>query len=251
MMTYERFLGHEEDPDNYWVPALRADGTIVAGESCLDSLQDAESCYVGGPPGHGETPAAINGLSAHQLSYGIACIAEAGTECVTGASEHAAWAAMYGAKVKIRDPTTPMLSTPTGTLWETTSYHKGTQTVTVEAADAGGGIKSVQLTVEGKTIETYAAACDYTYVKPCPESTGPQTLSLPTSELADGTHTITLTTTDAAGVEASTSEQITVANEPPPAPSKARPASPDRGRWYRARREAPLAPDHSHLRRRP
>jgi Bacterial Ig domain len=218
-LTYERFLGHEEDPDNYWVPALRADGTIVTGESCLDIVEHAESCYVGGPPGHGELPAVITGLSAHQLSYGIACVAETGTQCVTGASEHAAWAAMYGARVIINDPTTPTLTTPTGTLWESASYRKGTQTVTVEAADAGGGVQSIQLAADGKAIETYTASCDYSYPKPCPASTGPQTLSLPTSELTDGTHTITLTATDAAGVQASRSEQITVANEPPPAPA--------------------------------
>jgi hypothetical protein len=218
-ISYERFLGHQDDPDNYWVPALRVDGTIVTGESCLDTVEHAESCYVGGPPGHGETPATITGLSAHELSYGLACQAPAEEECITGATEHKAWAAMYGARVIINDPTTPTLSTPTGTLWESSSYHKGTQTVTVEAADAGGGIKSIQLTAEGKTIETYEAACDYTYTKPCPTSTGPQTLSLPTSELADGTQTVTLTTTDAAGAEASTSEQITVANDPPPAPT--------------------------------
>ena len=37
-ITYERYLGHTLDPDNYWSPALRADGTIVAGETCLDSV---------------------------------------------------------------------------------------------------------------------------------------------------------------------------------------------------------------------
>jgi hypothetical protein len=218
-ITAERFLGHEEDPDNYWVPALRADGTIVPGESCLDTVGDAESCYVGGPPGHGEEPAVITGLSAHQLSYGITCVAEAGTECVTGATEHKAWAAMYGARVTISDPTTPTLSSPTGALWEPATYHKGTQTVDVEAGDTGGGIKSITLSADGKTIETYEAVCDYTYTKPCPTSTGTQTVALPTTQLGDGTHTITLTATDAAGVETNTSEQITIANEPPPAPT--------------------------------
>jgi hypothetical protein len=83
----------------------------------------------------------------------------------------------------------------------------------------GGGIKSIRLTAEGKTFATYEAACDYTYARPCPTNTGPQTLSLPTTQLTDGTHTITLTATDAAGIQASSSEQITVANEPPPAPT--------------------------------
>jgi hypothetical protein len=215
-ITYERYLGHMYDAVNDWVPALRADGTIVPGESCLDTIGDAESCYVGGPPGHGEEPAIITGLSAHQLSYGIDCVAEPDTECITGATQHAAWAAMYGARVTISDPTTPTLTTPTGALWEPATYHKGTQTVTVEAGDTGGGIRSITLSADGKPIETYEAACDYTYAKPCPTSTGTQTLTLPTTQLTDGTHTIALTATDAAGVQTSTSEQITIANEPPP-----------------------------------
>jgi hypothetical protein len=215
-ITYERYLGQLYDAVNDWVPALRADGTIITGETCLDTVENGETCYVGGPPGHGEAPATITGLSAHQLSYGLTCTAEPETECITGATQHAAWAAMYGAKVTISDPSTPTLSTPTGTLWENTTYHKGTQEVTVEAADQGGGIQSIQLSADGKPIETYTAPCDYTYLKPCPASTGRQTLSLPTTELTDGTHTVTLTTTDATGVQASTSQQIIVANEPPP-----------------------------------
>jgi hypothetical protein len=120
---------------------------------------------------------------------------------------------------EISDPTTPTLSTPTGALWEPATYHKGAQTVTVEAGDTGGGIRSITLSAEGKTIETYEATCDYTYTKPCRTNTGPQTLTLPTTQLTDGTHTITLTAIDAAGTETSASEQITVANEPSPAPT--------------------------------
>jgi hypothetical protein len=37
-ITYERFIGHQFDGFNDWSPALRADGMIVPGETCLDSL---------------------------------------------------------------------------------------------------------------------------------------------------------------------------------------------------------------------
>ena len=53
-------------------------------------------------------------------------------ECITGASRHAVWAAMYGATVTVADPTPPTLSTPYGTLWaagEAGGFHKGTETV--------------------------------------------------------------------------------------------------------------------------
>lgn len=46
-ISYERYIGHKIDPDNYWSPALRADGVIVPGETCLDSVQNGETCFVG------------------------------------------------------------------------------------------------------------------------------------------------------------------------------------------------------------
>jgi hypothetical protein len=214
------YLGHKLDGHNDWVPALRSDGAIVPGETCLDTVENNDTCYIGAPPGRGEEPATITGLSAHQLTFGLACIAEPDTQCVTGATEHKAWAAMYSARVLINDPTPPVLDTPTGTLWEPAAYHKGTQAVTVGASDEGGGIQSIALESEGKTVASYTAGCDYTYPKPCPTSSGEQTLSLRTTELPDGTHTLTLIATDAAGNQTSTSREITIANNPPPAPTE-------------------------------
>jgi hypothetical protein len=218
-ITYERYLGHRQDSQNDWSPGLRADGAILPGQSCLDTLENAERCIIGGPPGHGTEPATITGLSAHQLAFGIDCLAPTGEECITGATLHAAWAAMYGATVTITDPNPPTLTTPHGELWEPAEYHHGTQTVQVSAADQGGGIKTIDLAADGQPIATYNASCDYTHPQPCPSSTGEQTLTLPTSHLPDGTHTLTLTATDAAGNQsAPISEQVTVVNNPPAAP---------------------------------
>jgi hypothetical protein len=221
-ITYERYVGHDSDPDNYWSPALRADGTIIPGETCLDTVPNGESCHIGGPPEEGTEPSSITGLSAHQLSVGIECDAPAGEECITGATEHEAWAAMYGATVTLSDPTPPTLATPTGALWEPgeTGYHKGTQTVTVAATDTGGGVQSIELTVDGHLIQTYTATCNYTIPQPCQNSTGPQALTLPTTALSDGTHTLTLTATDAAGNQSSTTAQITIDNSAPPPPTE-------------------------------
>ena len=201
-IAYERFMGHESDPDNYWSPALRADGTIVSGETCLDSVQNGEMCSVGGPPGEGGGSATIAGLSAHELSVGIVCRAPTGEECVTGAILHEVWAAVYGARVTIADPTPPTLSAPSGALWgpgEAGGVHKGTESVTTSAQDVGGGVRSIVLSADGLPVESYNAPCNFTYPQPCPSSTGAQTLTLPTTELSDGTHTLTLVATDAAG----------------------------------------------------
>ncbi len=221
-LTYERYIGQVFDPRNSWSPALRADGTIVPGETCLDTVGNGETCAVGGPPGEGGEPAVVTGLSAHELSLGVVCQAPSGEECVTGATEHKVWAAMYGATVTLSDPTPPTLSAPSGALWgpgDADGFHKGTESVTVSADDVGGGVASIVLSADGRPVETYTAPCNFTFAQPCPSSTGTQTLTLPTTQLSDGTHMLTLVATDAAGNQSTVaSQEITVENGAPPPP---------------------------------
>ena len=221
-LTYERYIGQVFDPRNSWSPALRANGTIVPGETCLDSVENGETCSVGGPPGEGGEPAVVTGLSAHELSLGVVCQAPSGDECVTGATEHKVWATLYGATVTLSDPTPPTLGVPSGALWgpgEAGGFHKGTESVSVSADDVGGGGASIVLFADGRPVETYTAPCNYTFAQPCPSSTGTQTLTLPTTQLSDGTHTLTLVATDAAGNQSTVaSEQVTVDNSAPPPP---------------------------------
>jgi hypothetical protein len=218
-ITYERYLGHEDDTSNTWAPALRADGTVISGQECTVQPPNV-GCLLGGPPGEGIEPATITGLNAHELSFGLACNAPAGQECVTGATEHSAWAAMYGATVGIHDSTTPTLTTPTGPLWKP-GYHKGTESLTTTAQDTGGGIQSITLLADGNPIKTYEATCNFTQPKPCPANTEPQTLTLPTTSLTDGTHTLTLLTINAAGNQSQpTTTQIAIDNNPPPPPTE-------------------------------
>jgi hypothetical protein len=174
-------------------------------------------CLVGGPPGEGGEPGVITGLSAHQLTFGVVCEVSSPETCVTGATEHSVWAAMYGATVTLSDPMAPTLSAPSGALWgpgEAGGFHKGVESVTVSAQDIGGGVQSIVLAADGQPVETYNAPCNFTLVQPCPLSTGAQTLTLPTTSLTDGPHTLTLVATDAAGNQSTVaSEQITVKND--------------------------------------
>jgi hypothetical protein len=218
-ITYERYLGHRFDAFNVWAPALRVDGAPVAGESCEDTAENGESCFVGGPPGEGGEPSELTGLHAQRLSFGIECRAPEGQQCVTGATQHEVWAAMYGATVTISDPAAPTLSTPTGPLWEATRYHKGDEAFAVSAADAGGGVQRISLTVDGRSLNGWDATCDFTDAKPCPEETHQRELGLSTADLSDGLHTLTVSASDAAGNATSLSQQITVDNGPPPPPS--------------------------------
>jgi hypothetical protein len=216
--TLERYIGHQFDGFNDWSPAVRADGAIVPGETCLDSVENGEVCSVGGPPGAGGESGRVVGLSAHQLSVGILCQAPPEDQCVTGATEHKVWAAMYGATVTVADPTPPTLTAPSGGLWSTTgAAHAGTESVTVSAQDAGGGVQSIVLSADGRSIGSYGAPCNFTFAQPCPASTGAQTLALPTTQLSDGAHTVALVATDAAGNQSAITEQLNVLNSPPSA----------------------------------
>ncbi len=217
-ISYNRMLTTQ---DQYWIPALRANGTILHGQTCTPPISG--SCLIGSGPG-GENEATITGLSAKTLTLGLECTAPSDQQCITGADGfHAAVATMYGATITIEDPTPPTLSTPTGALWQLGTYggfHKGTESVTISAQDAGGGIQSITLAADGHPVETYSASCNFTFVQPCPLSTGPQTLTLPTTQLSDGTHTLTLTATDAASEESQiATKQINIANDPPPPPT--------------------------------
>jgi Bacterial Ig-like domain len=221
-INYERYLGHENDTSNSWSPALRADGNIVGGETCTVTFPNV-GCLLGGPPGQGGEPGIVTGLAAHQLTFGVVCQAPSEQTCVTGATEHSVWAAMYGASVTVNDPTPPTLSAPSGALWEPGAhggFHKGTEAVTTSAQDVGGGVQSITLSADGHPVATYSAPCNFTFPQPCPLSTGPQTLTLATPDLADGAHTLTLAATDAAGNESTVaSEQIAIDNNPPPSPA--------------------------------
>lgn len=233
-LNYERFIGHTIDPHNSWSPALRADGAVVQGETCLDSVENGEFCSVGGPPTQGGGPKIFNGLSAHALTIGVVCQAPSEEECVTGATEHKVWAAMYGATVTVADPTPPTLSAPSGSAWSTTGAHAGTESVAVSAQDTGGGVQSIALSADGRAMGSYGASCNFTFAQPCPSSTGLQSLALPTTALSDGVHTIALAATDAAGNQSSLSEQINVQNSSasmPPAIARpaTKPVSPGAG----------------------
>jgi hypothetical protein len=220
-LEYEPYIGHEIDPSNDWSPALRADGTIIPGQTCTDTVQNSETCFVGGPPGHGQPPQTLTGLHAHELTLGITCQAPPETECVTGALLYGAWAAMYSATITITDPTPPTIQTPTGTLWEEEPiYRHGAQALNATVEDAGGGIRSIELDIDGQPHIAYHPPCDYTLPQPCPASIGPLNLTLDTTGIHDGPHAITITTVDAAGNQTTTPpRQILVDNEPPPQPS--------------------------------
>jgi hypothetical protein len=220
-ITYERYLGHETDTSNTWSPALRADGNIIANETCTVIFPNV-GCLLGGPPGQGGEPGIATGLTAHQLTLGILCQAPPEQTCVTGAIQHSTWATLYAASVTVSDPAPPTLDPPASTLWNAGThggFHKGTESVLTAAHDTGGGTQTITLSADGTPVATYTAPCNFTFPQPCPLSTGVQVLTLATPNLTDGTHTLTLVATDAADNQSTiATKQITIDNTPPPAP---------------------------------
>jgi hypothetical protein len=201
---------------------LMSSVSSISMMSCLDTIENDEACFVGGPPSEGGEPGIVTGLSAHELALSILCQAPSGQECITGATEYKAWAARYGAKVTLSDFTPPTLGTPSGALWEpgtADGFHKGTENLNISAEDVGGGVQSIVLSADGQPLQTYHASCNFTFAQPCPLSIGPQTFTLPTTSLTDGT--LTLTAIDAAGNQSTVaSQQITIDNDPPPPPTE-------------------------------
>ena len=88
-------------------------------------------------------------------------------------------------------------------------------TVTVDASD-NVGIKLDRLLVDGSVREQRPRACQWGARIPCPS--GASTLSLDTTLLSDGPHTLTVQTVDSADNASSQSPPILLDNTPPAAP---------------------------------
>src|SRR4051812_10647327 len=121
-LTVQFYLGQNSSGE--WLPYIRtAEGAVL--ESCV-------------PPG-GQTicergtgtysplgPSSAYAVDTSAVEAGVRCTVATGS-CVNGASLHAAWLALYSARVQISDPSAPSLSTPSGLLW-TDGYHRGIET---------------------------------------------------------------------------------------------------------------------------
>jgi hypothetical protein len=209
----DRYLGAYGDSG--WVPSLAADGTRL--ESCTFSYPQ-NTCAVGGPFGNVNSLAgAIPVNNASTLTASITCAGSEG--CVPGATIHHVWAALYGASVTLNETTNPSLLGLSGELWgpgPADGFHRGVESVTFAAADPSG-ISQATLSVDGHSSATQTGVCDYTYPIPCQGLE--RTLTLDTTQLTDGPHTLTLAVLSAAQNETQLTHQITVDNGAPATPS--------------------------------
>lgn len=150
------------------------------------------------------------GLALTRLEIGVYCADAVGCpdEPFTNLS-----AALSHARVDVDDPTAPQIASVAGTL-PGSSGAASEHSVNVTATDVGGGVASVALGIDGRTVRTAASggSCGepYTLRQPCPSGVTPS-LGVDTADLADGAHTATVTAIDAAGnVSAPASFSFTV-----------------------------------------
>jgi hypothetical protein len=109
---------------------------------------------------------------------------------------------IHAAKITLRDLAAPAVGALSGPLTERGRTQSGTTVVTARATDAGAGIASFSLEVDGRPVANAAApGCPsqpYTAPTPCPTDVG-QTLELDTTKLGFGRHTARVVARDASG----------------------------------------------------
>jgi hypothetical protein len=210
---------------NTWELYTRtADGTRLGGTGGTslndsDCLKDpsAFTCQIGSP---GAAAGDWRGLSTTGVRVGIRCAA---ASCATGATLHDAWSAIYGATVTVDDPTAPTASGAGGSML-TNAYVRGDATATLNSASDVTGIRAVQVKEGGTLLAQTQRTCDYSRRVPCTELATPGSVTVATSGMSDGQHTIQVGATDAAGnFGSATSQQITVDNHAPAAPTPTSP----------------------------
>jgi hypothetical protein len=112
---------------------------------------------------------------------------------------------IHQARVGLRDEVAPVVSVPRGPMFGEAEPRAGTKSFAVSATDAGGGIASVGLLVDGQVVAERAvnpadATCrpPYSRVVPCPLSAAID-LSADTAILPNGEHEMRTFATDVAG----------------------------------------------------
>jgi hypothetical protein len=131
--------------------------------------------------------------------------------------------AIYASQMTISDGYSPKLPVqPTGSLLDSTHALSGVQSVGVLATDRGGGVANAAVTIDGNTVAQQvlddndgACAQPFQSPAPCPTSAS-GTIPVDTSKVPDGSHSVQVVITDAAGnTVGSTPVTITTHNAPP------------------------------------
>ena len=156
------------------------------------------------------------GGPAASITMTAGCTSEDGGEghCDGGALEFAAYSGIGAATITLEADSPPQVTVIGGTLPAATEL-EGTQTLAINATDAGSGIYQAILEVDGKEVQNTivdnnGGHCEdvgqttdgrpaFLYVVPCKLEINDQYLSFSLSKIPEGPHKLTVLVTDAAG----------------------------------------------------
>jgi hypothetical protein len=177
-------------------------GTSCRGDGCkgvgtTSTPLSPSNLYVGKPA----TPLQAVGL---YLSCGY--YTDEDPDCA--AATPAISAMLYRADITLFDGSAPaFVTTPAGPLLSTTATLTGSQSVSFQVGDKGGGVALVGVEIDGNVVASgvfgdgaHTCAPPYTAPVPCPLAAG-GTLSFDTSKVTDGTHRLRMLVRDAGGNE--------------------------------------------------
>ena len=187
---------------NGWRAEVQANGGVV-----LDLCPSA-----GCSGGSKALSVSTTALSATNLFLAVSCLRVEGcsNNGINGKVE------ATSVVVYVADSTSPSVAVAGGDLVSGWRRLRGTASLT---ASDNVGIKLDRLLVDGVPREQRARACSWGARVPCPN--GSAELSLDTTLLADGPHTLTLQAVDSADNVGSASQAIQVDNTAPAAPAQA------------------------------
>jgi hypothetical protein len=192
--------------DSRWSPRARtAEGTVL--ETC--AIAPGESECLRQP----ET-VVYDGLDTRAVAFELAC--SSSLPCPGRELPRMAWMAVHSAVATVEDlqpPGVEPLDLPSG-------WRAGVENVRVTARD-GSGVRSVALTAAGVRFAARTLECDYSRMRPCPESWD-GALQVDTARVSDGTHELKATVTDAAQQPGTATALLRVDRTAPTAPTDLR-----------------------------
>ena len=199
-------------------------GTAVYARACWDlGCASNELLFYTLPEWASPAQKKWQGSGATMLQFALQCSWGSADGCTLRASPPGG--AMFTPRMTLTDhfsPASPSLvgGTLPGTTWQSGRLP---HTVAFTAADRGGGVDHVTVSIDTALSATYAAPCArtpgaYTRLLPCPLAVN-AALPIDIAKLSDGFHIMSLTTVDAAGQTSTTGPHtLRVDNTPPSAP---------------------------------
>ncbi len=181
------------------LPGYRAavEGSAGAIEVCDGGLAGCSTIGNPGDPLGAANRRAASGVSLSRLAVGGACRQ---ATCLLALGT-AADATLYRSRVVLDDAQAPVVEQVAGPLAAGGTV-SGSPTLTVTARDAGSGVASTTLAVDGGAAQTLTTggrcAQPYSSAQPCAARSTP-TFTVATAGLAPGTHSARGTVTDGAG----------------------------------------------------